>query len=50
MRFFSSFRIFCELSNDWFCVLNVFVVWEKFWFEGTVVMTSVFHYDIKVFL
>jgi len=50
MGFFVSCRKFYELSNECFTLYNGFVVWEKFGFEGTLVMTRVFVDVITVFL
>lgn len=49
MRFFVSFSILCELSNECFSVLNGIVVWENFGFEGIMVITRVSCDVIKVF-
>ena len=49
MGFFESCRLLYQLSNEYFSVLNGWVVWEKFGFEATMVMTRVSHDIIMVF-
>jgi len=49
MLFFQSCRLFYELSDDWCSVLNGSAVWDKFWFEGAMVMRGLSCDVIKVF-
>ena len=41
MGSFESFSLLFELSDEGFTVLNGSVVWEKFGFEGSMVMSRV---------